>query len=185
MMIFACEFPLPAAEVDGEGGGSLPSQYNFYLFQLWKLAKRNKMVQIFLYFSIKSHEQYQKHWGNIRKKNNIESRELYHKLGNTLWEKIFLTRVIKFLRILLNQWGFFPQKLKWRYIYKLRQILTQFSRYIWFQLSLSHLLFHVFQHVLTAAMMNSWACIRCHVSTCRNRPCLWPALVLIDFSAGR
>lgn len=68
MVIFAYEFPLLDAEVDGEANGSLPFQYNFYLFQLWKLAKRNKMVQILLYLSFKSHEQCQNHLGNIREK---------------------------------------------------------------------------------------------------------------------
>lgn len=90
MLIFACEFPLPAAELSGEAGCSLPPQYSFYLFQLWNMAKSNKMVQTLLHLSFKSHEQYQKHLGNIREKNiYIERKELYHNLGHTLWEKVF------------------------------------------------------------------------------------------------
>lgn len=42
-----------------------------------------------------------------KKKRYFERRELYHNLGNTLWEKYYLTRVTKFFRISLNWWVWF------------------------------------------------------------------------------
>lgn len=170
MMVFAPKFLLPAAEAGAGADGSLPSQHRSSLFQLYELAEREGMVQIFLNFGFKSHVQNQKYLGNILKKDNIL-------ISNTGVQ--ITTQEINCMRNLFlkqtNEISEDPHPSGPCLIgvfsigdtCKLGQILVQVSRYyIWLQVGLSYVPFMflrqlLLQHILITVTLNSWVCVIC------------------------